>query len=170
MFNFPLLTCQKDARAAYGARLIGLAPDRVFIERLYAGIWMRLSIPFRHFSGVLLSCSANGLIRLSLMHRDPDLCLILQESVDDTDVLAEFSDIARRLSLPRYIEPHEGQRLCLDLRLGSVLRGSRPILRRRGAVAIKRRPRFLVRRRMGERRLMKHIFTSAHSARGLQRE
>lgn len=159
MLNFPLLTYQSDARAEFGARWVGLARDRVLIERIYAGVLMRISIPLRHFTGVLLALAEGDALRLSLLHRDPDLCLLLNETGDDSDILAQFSDVARRLSLPRYIEPETGQRLCLDLCLGAVLRGRSPVMRRRGAIAIRRRPRFLVRRRMGEPRLMRPLLT-----------
>jgi hypothetical protein len=157
MLSFPLITCQSDARADFGARFVSFEKDRVCVERIYAGIWMRLTIPFRHFSDVLLASSPSGILRLSLIHRDPDLCLLLNESNEERDVLAHFSEVARRLSLPRYVEGEEGQRHCLDLCLGGILRGRVPGVRRRGAIAIRRRPRFLVRRRMGERRLMKPL-------------
>jgi hypothetical protein len=157
MLSFPLITCQSDARADFGARLVSFEIDRVCVERIYAGIWMRLTIPFQHFLGVLLASSPSGILRLSLIHRDPDLCLLLNESDEESDVLAHFSEVARRLSLPRYVEAEAGQRHCLDLCLGGILRGRVSVVRRRGAIAIRRRPRFLVRRRMGERRLMKPL-------------
>ncbi len=91
------------------------------------------------------------------MHRDQQLCLTLFEIAHEDDLLAQFSEVARKLSLPRFVEPEPGQRHRLDECCGAVVLGRRPVVRRRGQVAITRRPRFLVRRRMGERRLMKQI-------------
>lgn len=44
-----------------------------------------------------------------------------------------------------------------EARLGGIAVGPAPVMRRRGAGALSRRPRFLARRRMGERRLMKRV-------------
>jgi hypothetical protein len=157
MLSFAIQICQSDPRADYGVRLVALDEGRAIVERIFAGILMRLSIPFRQFTGVLLASDHDGIIRLSLLHRDPDLCLTLSESDEDFDMLPQFTETARRLALPRYIEPEPGERICLDICVGVVMLGRMPVIRRRGANAIRRRPRFLVRRRMGEWRLMKPV-------------
>ena len=157
MLRFPKIICPPVSRADFGARFVVLEKDCVRIERLYAGIVMRLSVPLRQFAGVLLALAADGSIRLSLLHRDPDLCVLLREYADDADVLADFSCMARTFSLPRFVEPQAGQRICLDVCFGALVCGRVPALRRRGIVAVKRRPRFLMRRRIGERCLMKPL-------------
>ncbi len=112
-------------------------------------------LPSGHFSGVLLSADARGTLRISLLQTGAEISL--HETEDEFDLLALFNHVARRLSLPRYVEPEPGERLCLDQCLGALVCGRKPIMRRRGQIAFMRRPRFLVRRRLGERRLMKKV-------------
>ena len=141
----------------HGVRLMALHEGCAIVERDFGAVVMRMAIPFRQFVGVLLSGDAQGLLRLSLIHRDQDLCLTLCETAQDDDLLAHFSEAARKFSLPRFVEPAPGQRLCLDQCMGAVVLGRAPIVRRRGQIAITRRPRFLVRRRLGDRRLMRKL-------------
>ena len=116
---------------------------------------MPFVLPSGDFSGVLLSADARGILRISLLQGEAES--ILHETEDEFDLLALFNHVARKLAVPRFIEPEPGERLCLDQCLGALVCGRKPIMRRRGQIAFMRRPRFLVRRRLGERKLMKKI-------------
>ncbi len=157
MLSFALHNASAHIAPYGGARLIALESKHALVVRRLGRVELHFAIPYRQFAGVLLSCDAQGLLRMSLMHRDHDLCLTLFETAHEDDLLAQFSEVARKLSLPRFVEPEPGQRHCLDQCCGAVVLGRASDMRRRRQMAIVRRPCFLVRRRIGERRLMKKI-------------
>jgi hypothetical protein len=97
------------------------------------------------------------LFRICLVHADAELSVVLHETPDDADLVAQWRAMATRLRLPRLAETGDGVFEAVDIRLGDLTLGPAATGRRRGAVAIRRRPRFLVRRRVGQRRLMRKI-------------
>ena len=95
------------------------------------------------------------LIRVA--HADPEVSITLHETDYDAEIVAQWRAFAATTGLPRFLEREPGVLEAAETKLGDVVVGPAPAMRRRGAVALRRRPRFLTRRRMGERRLMKRV-------------
>jgi hypothetical protein len=151
---------QADPRADNAQRLVCVSDGRVTIDRKVDGMAMRLGLPCSAYRGVVLTLAgapdAPRFI-ICLDHADPELSVILAETMEDDDIVALWREFADQTGLPRVLEREPGVLEPMDVRIGQVLVGPAPVMRRRGAVALRRRPRFLTRRRMGERRLMKRV-------------
>ena len=144
----------RDARADGSQREVFLARGEVLIRRRVAGIDMRLDVPARAYRGVLLSLDASeegeALFRLSLLHGDPDLSVILQEAPDDSDIVAEWTSWARYFGVPRLVERNRGVIEPAEETCGAIALGRAFKLRRRGASLARRRPRLFMRRKTGD--------------------
>lgn len=105
-----------DSRADDRRRSVRLSPERVTIERSYLGIAMRLSVPVAHYTGVCVSVRAaepGGFVcELRLLHRDPDLSVLLLATRDEARVWAEWRDAARFFALPALVERDAGVETC----------------------------------------------------------
>ena len=116
----------------------------VHIERLIAGIKMHLVVPIQTYDGVLLSCDDHvdpRVYRVSLIHRDGELSILLHEAIDSPFILTIWRSWAKYFSKPAlYRDPtNAGQTERHKI--------ARPRPRRRGQRLNDRRPRFLKRRR-----------------------
>jgi len=143
---------ESDPRADGGTRRIDILDYDLMIERVVAGVKMRLCLPFTLFEGVAVQVKsrAGGAfdVAVRLAHEDPELSVLLYQASDDRDVTAVWQFWANRLGLPLLIGDGEGGYAEPFPRLGA-LRVGRPRPRRAPAHFAKRRPRFLVRRRVG---------------------
>jgi Family of unknown function (DUF6101) len=141
-----------DPRADGRRREVTLAGGRVEILRSVAGVRMNISVAANAYRGVVLRLrgleSERFAYEVELRHADPDLCVTLLEADDDDEIQAEWRLWARYLGLPTLVEREEGRIEPDSARLGKVYIGERKP-RRRGAAIMRRRPRFLSRRRMG---------------------
>jgi hypothetical protein len=142
-----------DARSDGGTRRIDILEHEVMIERRIAGVRMRLAIPFTLYEGVALDAAAGpkgfGLtVSVRLVHEDRDLDIILFSAHDDRDVTAIWQVWAKRLGLPLLLADGRGGHIEPFARIGPLIVG-RPRPRRVPSDFAKRRPRFLVRRRVG---------------------
>ena len=101
-----------DSRADHRRRSVMLSRDRVTIDRSYRGIAMRLSVPVSAYRGVCVGVRAgeNGgfVYDLRLAHRDPDLSVLLTETVDESLIWAEWRQAAGYFGLPALIERNDG--------------------------------------------------------------
>ncbi|THD42171.1 MAG: hypothetical protein E7774_16335 [Bradyrhizobium sp.] len=141
-----------DARADGRRRQVRLDGDKVAIQRVIRGVSMHVIIPTRAYRGVALrvvDAREDGFsYEIRLLHADPDLCVALAETQDDSEVQAEWRLWARVLNLPALVERSEGCTEPDKTQLGQVsIRTVAP--RRRGKTIAGRRPRFLARRRLG---------------------
>jgi hypothetical protein len=141
-----------DPRADGRRRFVRLDSDQVAINRVVAGISMRVTVPTSAYRGVALRVvDARGdgfAYEIRLVHADPDLSVALAETSDDSDIQAEWRLWARVLGLPALVERAEGCDEPDQQLLGRVaIRPSAP--RRRGKTILSRRPRFLARRKLG---------------------
>jgi hypothetical protein len=141
-----------DPRADGRRRFVRLDGDQVAINRVVAGISMRVTVPTSAYRGVALrvvDARDDGFAyEIRLVHADPDLSVALAETSDDSDIQAEWRLWARVLGLPALVERAEGCDEPDEQLLGRVaIRPSTP--RRRGKTILSRRPRFLARRRLG---------------------
>jgi hypothetical protein len=141
-----------DARADGNRRLVRLDADTVVIARVVAGVFMNVTVPTSAYRGVVLRLSSvreDGFTyEIRLVHADPDLCVALAEADDDLDINAEWRLWARVLGLPTLVERVDGREEPDRPMLGKVA-ARRPAPRRRGKTITARRPRFLVRRKVG---------------------
>jgi hypothetical protein len=158
--TLPAALINGDPRADGAQRRVYLGEGRVVIDRQVEGVSMRVGLPCSAYRGVVLQLSGapdhpRFIIRLD--HADAELSVIVAETGDDAEIVAVWRSYAAQTGLPRFLEREPGILEPVETRLGEVAIGSAPIVRRRGAVALRRRPRFLTRRRMGERRLMTRV-------------
>lgn len=154
--SFPDGFTATDPRADGAIRHIAFEGDRVLIARRLRGISMRLAIPCSAFRGVVLSMEGldDPMFTIRLDHQDPELSVVVHAAGDDADVIAQWRAWSKLTGLRKYLEREAGVLVDADDELGASRTGRMPAPRRRGAIAIKRRPRFLTRRRMGERQRM----------------
>lgn len=156
-----------DVRADLRARTVDLGPKQVTIARRLLGIDMRIGVPVHSYNGVSLSLTggsdspesaasgsaatgAAATWRVTLLHRDPDLSVPLAEAQDDSDVIADWRAWSKFFGLPALVELEPGRfQASLDSR--PISGSPRTTCRRRGAMMTKRRARFLLRRRMGDK-------------------
>ena len=145
--SLPLAFDMRDPRAEGCSRQVTLRRDSIVIARRVAGIDMRVNVPLSAYTGVALStethCDGSVFYRLTLAHRDADLNAVLFETDDDTNIVALWRAFAQDLGLPGLVETEPGRFVRADA-------GRHPPMRRRNAALTGRRPRFLMRRRMGE--------------------
>lgn len=123
-------------------------------RRLPSGIPMAMCLPMAAFEGVALRVipeadgADDGVVVVELLHRDPQLSLPLSVASGLDDVVADWRAWARVLALPMLLVESDGTWRALETRIGSVVvETARP--RRHRSVMNGRRPRFLVRRKVG---------------------
>lgn len=151
VMSFPLAFTMPDQRADKGVRHVSIAGGVVKIERSIAGIVMRLDIPVSAYRGVALSLHAAAghpdyRFTLSLKHEDPDLDIRLFEAINDEDVTDEWRFWAERFDMKLLIVADDGS-VTEPCGYHGAAHGRTPAPRRIPAHLLKRRPRFLTRRR-----------------------
>jgi len=131
--SLPLSFHAQDARADGGTRQIELHRERIVLRRAIKGMRMAVNVRVSDFLGVAVR-GIDDAQMLVLVHRDPALTIPLGSSSDTEEIASAWqiwSDIFR---LPQLTEP--------------APREPAPRRRRRNAIR-SRRPKFLVRRRVG---------------------
>ena len=136
-----------DARADGLQRKVTIEGGQVRIARRYKGMAMQIGVPLRLYRGVLLSLEPSlrggGIYRVSLLHADPDLSIVLEE-VSATGPAPEIWHVwSRELDLPRLVEREAGEVELFDapaLHKRPVARRCRPLRSRRGRFAMRRKP------------------------------
>jgi hypothetical protein len=142
----------RDARADGFKRLVVVSREGVLIKRAVAGVAMSIRLAPHDFRGLVLRLARfaedDFHYQLSLAHRDPDLTVILAESTERAEIEREWRAWAGVLKLRAFVERSPGREEAADIASGPL--GARaPIARRRGKATTRRRPRFLVRRKVG---------------------
>ncbi len=97
----------EDARADGGRRMILLGPRYVTIKRRLQGVKMHLRVPVQNYLGVVLSCEKRGdraFFRVHLSHCDPELCVTLRESSDQSDSIEAWHHWAAFFTMPALVE------------------------------------------------------------------
>jgi hypothetical protein len=119
-------------RADGGIRQVELHRERVVLRRAVRGMRMAVNVRVSDFRGVVLRDVKQSQM-LVLQHRDPSLCVTLCVSEDREEIAAAWRMWSELFALPQLEdEVHEPA----------------PRRRRRNAIRA-RRPKFLVRRRIG---------------------
>ena len=133
--SLPVSFNAHDARADGGVRQIELHRERVVLRRAVHGIQMAVKVRVSDFKGVALRGTGDAQM-LVLVHRDPSLTIPLCVSCDTDEIATAWQMWSDIFGLP--LLPENGTR--------------EPAPRRRRRNAIRaRRPKFLVRRRAGDR-------------------
>ncbi len=140
-----------DARADGQRRTVSVSPDLVVISRRRQGMLMRIALEPSAYQGVALSVEnerdGEPLYEVKLLHRDADFSVPLYSGADRQDADAAWKGWARFVRAPALIERAKGRLEEVAL-AGRPRPASWPRRRLRGVGA--RRPRFLVRRKVGE--------------------
>ena len=134
--SLPVSFHAHDARADGFVRQVELDRERVVLRRAVRGMHMALRLRVSDFLGVALRPVSDGRM-LMLAHRDPSLNIPLCITADDDEIAAAWPMWSDIFALPM---------------LQDAASEPAPRRRRRNAIHA-RRPKFLVRRRAGDRRL-----------------
>ncbi|MEH2506173.1 hypothetical protein V1290_004984 [Bradyrhizobium sp. AZCC 1578] len=132
--SLPLSFHAHDTRADGGVRRIELYRERVVLHRAVKGMRMAINVRVSDFLGVALRGLDHDAQMLVLAHRDPSLNIPLCVSSDDEEIASAWQMWSDIFALPLLAEDENRE----------------PAARRRRHNAIRaRRPKFLVRRRLG---------------------
>jgi hypothetical protein len=138
-----------DARADGRTRVVELSRERVVVRRAVAGISMAVARPLKDFIGVSIRIlppavgeHEDGAVAVVLEHHDAALRVPLFVAVDGQDIVAEWRNWGRVLSLPLVMPDHHGD---LTRFPAVVSRDPQPRRKRRNRA----RPAMLLRRKPG---------------------
>jgi len=141
-----------DPRADNRRRVIDVAREAVIIQRSVAGVTMTIRVPSIAYRGVALRLarlSGDGVRReVRLEHRDSDLSVLLAEGEDQAVIEGRWHDWVGFFRLPALVERIDAATQAASLEVAGIAR-RRPCARRGGKASTARRPRFLVRRKVG---------------------
>ena len=127
----------------------------VTMRRMLEGSRLPVSIalPARAFRGVAARAIEDGdgnvTVTLELLHADPMLSVPLLVAHDLDDVAADWRAWSDAYRLPMLLIEADGEARSLEESLGLVKKRP-PVARRKGSMSVKRRPRFLARRKAGD--------------------
>ncbi len=153
----PLRFTASDAVADLRVRHVELHRERVILRRAVQGMRIALNVPVTAFLGIAIRLipaidAEPARVAVMLEHRDPALSIELFTAPHSDDVIAEWRLWGRVLGLPLLVTGSDGTLSEPFRRIGAVrLNAAAPRRRRRSPLA-KRRPRFLMRRRLGNAR------------------
>ncbi len=137
-----------DARAEGARRRVEVSPERIVISRRVDGVDMRVALEPKRYQGVALTVliaeATDFLYQVRLVHADPDLGVTLADCGDEDAARALWRRWAAALALPRLVERADG-----EFEIDRTPSPDAPFERRRGRATLKRRNRFLARRKMG---------------------
>jgi hypothetical protein len=162
-FALPLRFAAPDPGADQRLRIVELDRDRVVLRRAVSGIRMAVNVAVDTFLGVAVRVvpgtgGAPPGVCVSLEHRDPGLSVPLYFASNNDEVVAEWQLWARVLGLPLLLADAAGTLREPFRRIGAVrVWVVAPRRRRRNAIS-RRRPSFLMRRRVGEPRATAVIY------------
>jgi hypothetical protein len=132
--SLPLRFDAHDIRADGGVRQVELHRERVVLRRAVHGMRMAVNVRVSDFLGIALR-QLDDAQMLVLLHRDPSLTIPLCKSSDRDDIAAAWQVWSDIFALPQLEDCDANE----------------PAPRRRRRNAIRwRRPRFLMRRRIGD--------------------
>jgi Family of unknown function (DUF6101) len=132
--SLPLRLPTHNTRADGGVRRIELHRERVVLHRAVKGMRMAINVRVQDFLGVALRSVDDDAQVLVLVHRDPALNIPLCESADREEIVSAWLTWSDIFALPQLMDDDHYE----------------PAARRRRHNAIRaRRPKFLVRRRLG---------------------
>lgn len=124
----------------------------VMKRTLNCGLPLSMALPRKAFRGVAARAfedeDGKTTVTLELLHRDDEMSVPVLVSDNLDDVAADWHSWSRTLRLPMLMIAFDGTITRVQNTLG-LLRVEEPAPRRRRHNAVKRRPRFLMRRKPG---------------------
>ena len=123
---------------------VDLRPDCIVIRRVFKGVALRMVLPSHQWRGVALRLAKAGLA-LDLAHDNADFTIRLGLFHDDREAAFAWRRWTSFFSLPPLVADGEGALVQVDWRKGGLVAN----LRRRRAMAGKRRSNFSARRKPG---------------------
>jgi hypothetical protein len=153
----PVRFTASDAAADERMRHIELHRERVILRRAVQGMRIALNVPVQAFRGVSIRLveeqgETPAGVAVFLEHLDPALSIELYSAENSDDVVAEWQLWSRVLGVPMLLKGEDGELREPYPHIGAVRCKAPTPRRRRRASLHRRRPKFLVRRRMGVRR------------------
>jgi Family of unknown function (DUF6101) len=137
-----------DARADGRKRKVEVSRQRVIIARTVGGVEMRVALEPRQFRGVLFTVliaeGTDFLYQVRLLHADADMNVTLADCDSEAEACTLWRRWAHVLGLPRLVERAEG-----EIEVDRSPLEPTPGERRRGRTTLRRRNRFLARRKTG---------------------
>jgi hypothetical protein len=130
---------------------------QILVTRTIGGVAVTVPMPRKRFRGVLLCLPGlQPACRVVLVGTAgaPD---ILLADLDESEAVARWRSLALALGLAMLIRDERGVEIAVDQRLGGVVRGAQPGHRRKKPLS-RRRPRFLMRRKMSRLPLEPAVF------------
>lgn len=147
-------------QVSYASRLDGNGVEFTLSERgavvrkvlPQSGLPLSIALPVKAFSGVAARAMDHGdgsmTVTLELHHQDSELCVPLLVAHNLNDIAADWHAWSKVYQLPMLMVDADGTARPLEERLGDLRTKSiKP--RKRASSTAKRRPRFVMRRRMG---------------------
>jgi hypothetical protein len=124
------------------------------LRRAVQGMRIALNVPVKAFRGVSIRLVPEAGeqpagVAVYLEHIDPALSIELYAAENSDDIVAEWQQWSQVLGLPRLVAGSDGALSAPFPQLGAVACKEPSPRRRRRSPLAKRRPRFLVRRRVG---------------------
>ena len=130
--SLPVSFAAHDIRADGGVRQIELHRERVILRRAVHGMRMAINVRVSDFLGIAMRETGDGQM-LVLVHRDPSLSIPLCVDANSEEIASAWQIWSDIFALPQ---------------LHDTSREPAPRRRRRNAIRA-RRPKFLMRRRVG---------------------
>ena len=150
----PVRFTANDAVADERLRHVELHREHVILRRALQGMRIALNVPVKAFRGVSIRLvpeegETPAGVAVYLEHLDPALSIELYAAENSDDVVAEWRLWSRVLALPLLLTGEDGILREPYERIGAVRCKAPTPRRRRRSSLHRRRPKFLVRRRVG---------------------
>lgn len=147
------LAAHPAAKWPQAKAIVHIGKGQTTIEKQMAGSDAVVTADNRDFEGVaaeVTPCPNTGAIlaRLILVHPDPSLSVVLKETTRPEDLAGDWQAWAVKLTLPMVVLDADGE--LKPIRAFRAQPSGHPEPRRRNASLTGRRPRFLVRRKVGQ--------------------
>jgi hypothetical protein len=143
------LPLRLEATAADGAGCrVVVQQDEIIVERPLAGLTCAVRLPAAALEGVAAAFLPGG-PAVRLVHREAALTIDLIHAAAPGIAIELRDCLARALRLPALFVDADGEVFGASRRLGRIA-AHPPQPRRGGRMALKRRPRFLTRRAVGD--------------------
>jgi hypothetical protein len=146
-----------DKAADERVHFVELDRERVVLRRAVRGMQIAVNVPLAAYLGVAVRIEPPvagdpGAVAVVLEHSDPALSLTLYRAADGNDIVAEWQLWARALQLPLLVADADGSLREPFARIGALRVGAAVGRRRRRSAIKRRRPAFLLRRKVGDAR------------------
>jgi len=144
---------QSQHQLSVGDKSFKLDTNGAVIKKmLTCGLPVTIAVPAKAFKGVAARAIENEdgtmTVTLELQHHDPELCVPLLYANDMNDISADWHSWSRLMKLPMLLVDIDNNTTPITRQLGDIMVEA-PWERRKRITTVKRRPKFMRRRKMG---------------------